>query len=149
MRAAARGDVAALQSIVSAVLFPGEMLPEMMAPFLDGGDCPDVWLIAEHAGRPVGLAFAEPEQMTEGTWNLRAIGVLPDEQGGGLGSALVGAVEEAVRLKGARLLLIDTTGLDDQARARRLYEHMGYGQEARIADFFAPGEDKLTFTKHL
>ncbi len=149
LRSAALGDVPALQAIVSALLFPGEMLPEMMAPFLDATDCQDVWLVAEHAGRPVGLAFAEPEQMTVGTWNLRAIGVLPDHQGRGLGIALIKAVEDAVRAKGTRLLLIDTTGLDDQARARRLYEHMGYRQEARIADFFAPGEDKVTFAKRL
>jgi hypothetical protein len=35
------------------------------------------------------------------------------------------------------------------ARTRRFYRARGYGEEARIPDFYTSGEDKVTFRKAL
>ena len=85
--------------------------------------------------------------MTDRTWNLRAIATHPDLHGAGAGTALVRAVETA--LEEARLLVIDTTQLPDQDRARRFYVARGWRQVGTIPDFFGAGEDKVTFVKAL
>lgn len=139
-------DLPILAPIAEATLFPGDMLPDMMAPAL-GGEAQDMWLVVEQGGAPVGFAFVQPEAMTDRTWNLRAIATDPALHGKGAGTALIGAVEAA--LSEARLLVIDTTQTEDQARARRFYAARGYDHVATIPGFFGPGEDKVTFVKTL
>ncbi len=85
------------------------MAAEIVEPGLSGAS-PDLWLVSADA---TGFAFAAPERLTEGTWNLLALAVRPDRQGAGLGSALIHAVEAALRQRGARLLLIETLGTPD------------------------------------
>lgn len=145
-RAPRATDIAALAAIADATLFPGEMMEGMIAPALDGtGD--DIWQVVCRDDVPVGFAFAQAEAMTDRTWNLRAIAVAPDLHGSGAGTALLAAMEAA--LAAARLLVIDTTQLPDQDRARRFYAARGYQQIAVIPDFFGAGEDKVTFVKTL
>ncbi|MEO0937843.1 MAG: GNAT family N-acetyltransferase [Pseudomonadota bacterium] len=145
IRPAIAADTVALAAIAGETLFPADMLAPMIAPFLRAGTA--LWLTALRDGAPCGFAFAEPEALTDGTWNLRAIAALPSGQG--TGRALLTAVEEALRAKGARIVVIDTTQTDDQAAARRLYASAGYAQVGHIADFFADGEDRMTFAKRL
>jgi ribosomal protein S18 acetylase RimI-like enzyme len=87
--------------------------------------------------------------MTEGTWNLYMLAVHPDRQGEGRGAALVRYVEEALKSRGERLLLIETLGLDSFAPQRAFYKKCGYEEEARIRDFYAAGGDKVIFRKAL
>ena len=145
-RAPRATDIAALAAIADETLFPGEMMADMIAPALDGsGD--DVWRVVTQGDLPVGFAFAQPEAMTERTWNLRAIAVAPALHGSGAGTALLTAMEAA--LTTARLIVIDTTQRAEQDRARRFYVAQGYRQVSVIPAFFGPEEDKVTFVKSL
>lgn len=144
VRAPRGTDIPALAAIADATLFPGDLLHDMIAPALSG-EGEDLWRVVLRDDVPVGFALAQPEAMTDRTWNLRAIAVAPDLHGAGAGTALLAAVE--VALQDARLIVIDTTQTDDQARARRFYAGRGYDHVATIPEFFGPGEDKVTFVK--
>jgi len=137
-------DLPFLEPIADATLFPGHMLPDMTTPALSGHS-DDTWCVVEHDGTPVGFAFAQPEAMTDRTWNVRAIATAPDLHGRGAGTALIPAVETA--LGDARMIVIDTTQTADQARARRFYAARGYAHVATIPAFFGADEDKVTFVK--
>ncbi|WP_223421432.1 GNAT family N-acetyltransferase [Tateyamaria pelophila] len=145
-RAARASDIPYLAVIADATLFPGEMLEGMIAPALTE-ERPDIWRMATQGENVVGFAFAQPEAMTNAAWNLRAIAVSPELYGSGAGTALIGAMESA--LKDARMIVVDTTQTSDQARARRFYKARGYVLIATIPDFFDVGEDKVTFVKTL
>lgn len=145
-RARRASDIPFLAAIAEATLFPGELMEGMIAPALSG-DSEDRWRVVEQLGHAVGFAFAQPEAMTDATWNIRAIAVSPDLHGKGAGTALIAAMESA--LEAARLIVIDTTQTPDQARARRFYAARGYAHVATIPDFFGAGEDKVTFVKAL
>ena len=146
IRHATREDIGALGAIAEeAGLFPADMLPDMISPAFEGAD--DVWLVAERDGAPDGFAFARPEQMTDRVWNLLAIGVHPSARGNGLGRRLLDAVEAG--LPDARMIIIETTQLPEQATARALYADAGYRHSAGIPDFFADGEDKIVFVKRV
>lgn len=140
-----RDDLSAARTLIAAVdLFPPEMLPEMAAPFLEGAD--ELWLVVVGGA---GLAYAAPERLTDGTWNLLLLAVDPARQGQGLGRRLVLAVEAALGEKGARLLLVETSGVPEFAGQRRFYRKLGFRREARIRDYYQAGDDKVVFVKPL
>ena len=109
-----------------------------------------MFLVASQNGSPAqGYACFGPHPLTEGTYDLYWIGVSPAIQGHGVGHALMVQVEAEVRSRGGRLLLIETSSTAPYAAARRLYDSCGFGLEATIHDFYAPGDDLLIFAKHL
>lgn len=144
------GDGAALKGVVDATqLFPSDMLDAMIAPFLSASGVEDLWLTALDAGEPIGFCYAAPEAMTDRVWNLAAIAIHPQHQGRGFGAALLAALESALRARGARLMIVDTSGQAAFAPTRAFYRKNGYAEEARIRDFWAEGDDKITFWKPL
>ena len=104
------------------------------------------WLTADD-GAPVGVAYCAPEAVTDGTWNLLMLWTREDRHRTGLGSALVAGVEEELRRRAARLLIVETSGLPAFAPARAFYAKSGFAHEATIKNFFAAGDDKLVLTK--
>ncbi len=144
------GDIAALQSVLDAtMLFPSEMLPDMINSFLISDTPDDLWLSCETEGTVIGLCYAQPEELTEGTWNMRAIAVAPARQGQGAGAAMTTDLEQRLKKMGARVLIVDTSGTEDFAQTRAFYVKNGYDAEARIRDFWAAGDDKVIFRKAL
>ena len=142
-------DIAGLQRVLDGTeLFPSEMLPDMLAPAL-AGETEAFWLTCHSNGEAVGLCYTVPEEFADGTWNMLALGVRPDLQGKQLGAALVAATERYLKDKGQRVLIVDTSGTDDFALTRKFYAKNGYEEEARIRDFWADGDDKVTFRKAL
>lgn len=143
IRPATPDDVAPLGAVIDATgLFPSAMLPDMMAAYLDGTSTEEQWLVlADEGAAPVAVAYAAPERLTSGTWNLLLIAVHPARQGRGLGAALMAHVEAMLAARGERLLLVETSGLPEFARTRAFYLGLGYEQEARIRDYYQAGED--------
>lgn len=106
-------------------------------------------LIDEDAGEALGVVYVLPKPATEDTWELLMIAVRPDHQGRGRGAALLKHVETELRALGGRLLLVETSGTADYARARAFYAGCGYGDEARVRDYYEAGADMVLFRKVL
>lgn len=150
IRLTQRDDLPKLQTILDETgLFPGELLPDMIANFLDADQSRELWLTCEADGTVVGFCYAIAEKLTDGTWNMLAIAVDPLFQSRGHGATLVQELEATLRQRGQRILIVDTSGTDGFAQTREFYKARGYTQEARIRDFWAKGEDKITFWKSL
>jgi ribosomal protein S18 acetylase RimI-like enzyme len=124
------------------------MLEPMAEPYLTQ-QAPHHWLVACAGERLIAFAYAEPERMTHGTFNLLAIAIDPALQGKGVGRMLVAGLEERLRAAGGRVLLVETSSLDEFAGTREFYAAQAFFQEARIRDFYAEGEDKILFWKRL
>lgn len=146
-------DTAAILGLaVESGLFPPEGTDEVagvLAAALRGELGPDHQWLTDDDGGPVGVAYYAPERMTDGTWNLYMLAVHPDRQRQGRGAALVRHVERDLAARGARLLLIETSGLGTFERTRAFYRALGYDEEARIRDFYTAGDDKVVFRKAL
>ena len=153
IRPAVPNDTAALMALAEAVgLFRPHELAELRGMLADhfGGDLgDDRYWITDDDGGPVGVAYFAPEPMTDGTWNLYLIAVHPDRQGEGRGAALLRYVEQVLTARGARVLLVETSGLPSFERTRAFYRKCGYEEEARIRDFYSAGDDKIVFRKAL
>ena len=144
---------AVLDLAVAAGLFPADAtdeVAEILRNSLDGSLGPDhIWNTDDDDGSPVGIVYFAPERMTDATWNLYMIAVHPDRQREGRGAALVRHVEESLRSRGARMLLIETSSLAQFDRTRAFYRALDFQEEARIRDYYNEGEDKIIFRKVL
>jgi ribosomal protein S18 acetylase RimI-like enzyme len=145
-------DAAALITVASTIGFqPNEIatLNKMLTDyFSDSTDSDRFWITDDDdKDGPVGVAYCEPERMTEQTWNLQLIAIRPDFQGQGRGGKLLRYVEETLKARGGRMLLVET--LASFERTRNFYIKCGYEEEACIRDFYAAGADKIVFRKLL
>lgn len=107
-----------------------------------------IWLSAMD-DVPVGVAYCAPEPVTVGTWNLLMLWMKEGVSGKGYGSALVEEVQNRLQLRGARLLIVETSQLPAFAAARKFYERNGFTRAAEIADFFDAGDNKVVYTKRV
>ena len=105
------------------------------------------FVVAEVDGAVAGYACFGATPCTVGTWDLYWIAVDPARQGLGLGRQILGAVEDAVRQEGGRLLVIETASKPEYAATRAFYERCGLELAARIQDFYARGDDKLVYCR--
>lgn len=136
---------------------PDEMgdFDAMLAGFFDGSLDDHHWIVAEHdsgSGRIAAAAYYAPEPFSDRMWNLYFIATAPDQHGTGAGTTLVEHVESRLRALGeesARTLIVDTSSLGDYEQARTFYGRRGFVEEARIRDFYGPGDHKVTFWKAL
>ncbi|MEL6985054.1 MAG: GNAT family N-acetyltransferase, partial [Actinomycetota bacterium] len=100
----------------------------------------------------VAAAYYAPEPFSDRMWNLYFIATDPDRQGSGAGTRLIEHIEQRLRAAGpdvARTLIVDTSSLDAYAESRAFYARRGFTEEARIRDFYGPGDHKVTFWKSL
>jgi ribosomal protein S18 acetylase RimI-like enzyme len=140
-----RDDIPALEVVLEqTALFPSELLRPMAEPWLSGR-ADHRWLVAIGQQHPIGFAYVEGERMSEGTFNLLAIAVKPEAQRCGVGKALVFDLMQRLRNDGGRVLLVETSSLDEFATTRAFYEGQAFTQEARIRDFYKEGEDKIVY----
>jgi ribosomal protein S18 acetylase RimI-like enzyme len=154
IRATEASDIPDILSLaVSSGLFPPEGTDELariVSDSLSGELGPDhLWFMDFAKDEAVGVAYCAPERLTEGTWNLYMLAIHPDVQRQGRGTALVRQVERELASRGARILLIETSGLGTYDRTRAFYRALGYDEEARIRDFYSQGDDKVVFRKGL
>ena len=153
IRIAKPDDKDTIMNLAEAIgLFEGEELEElsgMLGGYFEGsvGEGHS-WVICEDNG-VVGVAYFAPEQYAYGVYNLYFIAVHPKYQGKGYGSAIVNHVEKTLAEQGERLLLVETSGLPNFELTRKFYRKQGYEEEARIRDYYKPGDDKIIFRKAL
>jgi GNAT superfamily N-acetyltransferase len=98
---------------------------------------------------PIGFACWGPTPGTDRTYDLYWIAVDPAWQGGGGGTTLLAEVERELAGAGARMLVVETSSRPEYVATRAFYERRGYTEAARLRAFYAPGDDRVVFTKRL
>jgi len=148
LTAADRGRIEEISRAVG-IFHPDEILVALEV--FDGAvaGSPDYLALgAEHDGRLVGWICCGHTPCTLGTFDLYWMAVDPALQGGGVGTALLHAMES--RLAGlARLIVVETAGRADYAGTRAFYQARGYRVASRIPDFYAPGDDQVVYVKQV
>jgi ribosomal protein S18 acetylase RimI-like enzyme len=96
-----------------------------------------------------GYACWGPTPGTEGTWDLYWIVVDRTRQGTGIGTQLLGEVEQRLKAEGCRLVVVETSSRADYTPTRGFYEARGYTRAATIPGYYAPGDDLVIYTKDL
>lgn len=121
----------------------------MLAEYFGGNIEKGHACVIDEEQQPLGVAYYAPALAADRTWYLTMIAVTRAAQGQGRGAALLRHVEDALRAAGQRILLVETSGLPGYERTRAFYAKCGYEAEARIRDFYSPGDDMVVFRKLL
>ncbi|OGP18648.1 MAG: hypothetical protein A2V21_308395 [Deltaproteobacteria bacterium GWC2_55_46] len=100
-------------------------------------------------GCPAGYACYGKRPLTDAVYDLYWILVGQERRREGVATMLLEHVEGLLRDEGARMLVAETSGLPAYDAARRLYLKSGFREEARIREFYKPGDDIIFFTKRL
>jgi ribosomal protein S18 acetylase RimI-like enzyme len=107
------------------------------------------FVLAERGAGLVAYACYGPIDGTQGSFDLYWIAVSPEEQGRGLGSQVYLRAEEAMRKAGAKRIYADTSSSERYTPTRGFYERMGFEEDARLANFYGPGDGKVIYKKEL
>ena len=97
----------------------------------------------------VGYVCYGPTPMTLGTWDLYWIATRAGLRGKGIGSRLVYSMEADLLERGARIVRIETSQMDEDEAARSFYARHGYREVGRIHDFYRHGDDLVTLARRL
>lgn len=127
-----------------------DVLREVLDEFHAGSTGPDhAAVVAEDGGRIVGYAYYAPDVMTDRTWYLYWIAVDAGVQGRGVGRAIMRHVEDDVRARSGRLMLIETSSLPHSEGTRQFYTRIDYEVTGVIRDFYSDGDSMVVFRKRL
>ncbi len=146
-------DVEAVRGLVESTGFfsPAEvdMAADLVRQRLKFGPAADYeFLLAEDSkGSLAAYSCFGPVPCTEGSFDLYWIAVNPGFQGGGLGRDVARRTEEIVRSMGGRRLYAETSGRPQYARTRAFYEKNGYRRASLLENFYARGDDRVTYVK--
>ncbi|MGZ5916841.1 MAG: GNAT family N-acetyltransferase, partial [Methyloceanibacter sp.] len=147
-------DVGRIRSLVAGTGFfnaaevdiAAELVSERLAKGIRSGYH---FILAERGSGLVAYACYGLIEGTQGSFDLYWIAVAPEEQRKGLGPQVFARAEAAMRKAGAKHIYADTSTSDRYAGTRGFYRRMGFHEEARLADFYGPGDGKVIYVKTL
>jgi len=96
---------------------------------------------------PVGYACYGHTPLTDGTFDLYWIAVDHNMAGKGIGTLLLKAVEDDIRKRNGRMLIIETSSSQEYEKPRQFYCKNNYPLIETIKDFYRTGEHRVTFIK--
>jgi ribosomal protein S18 acetylase RimI-like enzyme len=123
---------------------------ELIDDALEKGERSDYrFICAEGKKRLAGYACFGKIPLTEASYDLYWIVVDPAAKGQGLGRRLLEAASEECLAQGGRHLYAETSSTPAYAAARAFYEATGFELVSQLTGFYAPGNDKLIYSKRL
>ena len=156
LRPARADDRASIRDVaVASGLFSADevsFLDPMLDGYVEGSLEGHHWVVVVDGERIVAAAYYAPGPFAFRMVNLYFIAVLPEAQGTGAGTRLLGHVEDALRALGpdvVQTLIVETSSTDDFAATRAFYEKRGFEEEATIRRFYGPDDHKVVFWKSL
>lgn len=115
----------------------------------DPGQTDYYFITALKDGLPAGYACYGSRPLAQGVYDLYWIIVDENMKGTGIGRALIEKTAELLCPIKARLLVAETSGLPAYEASRGFYLKCGFDEEARIKDFYKPGDDIVFYVKRL
>lgn len=122
---------------------------ELIDAYLNRTDDYQLYTAVEDEDTVLGYVCFGKTPVTLTTFDLYWIATAPAVQGKGVGQKLFEFACKTIEAQGGRLVIIETSSQPRYEKTQKFYEKIGCVPEARIKDFYSPGDDKLIYTKHL
>jgi GNAT superfamily N-acetyltransferase len=107
------------------------------------------YVLEEEDGTVAAYACFGKNPMTNSTFDLYWLATRADRMGKGYGRKIVAFVEEEVRRRGGKLLVIETSSKESYGTTREFYLKIGCTLAATLPDYYAEGDDKLIYLKKI
>jgi ribosomal protein S18 acetylase RimI-like enzyme len=108
-----------------------------------------IWTYVDEQGALRGYYCVGATPMTKSTYDLYWIAVDPALHQKGVGKELLQHCESLVRSMGGTLIMVETSSLPKYDATRKFYVRNKYAEEARVRDYYAPGDDLVVYSKHI
>lgn len=105
--------------------------------------------VAEIENQAAGYVCYGPAPAAEGTYDMYWIAVNPDMHNRKIGKTLLTHIENEIKNKNGRMIIIETSSLEKYHPTRQFYLRNGYVLEASLKDFYRPGDDRQIYVKRL
>lgn len=147
-------DIAAVQLLVQSSGFFSqaeiEIALELVEEHLMKGEQSGYsFLFVESDGQVVAYSCFGRIPGTQSSYDLYWIAVLSDFRSMGIGKKVLQESEQIISQRGGRRIYVETSSRDQYAPTRSFYTSNGYGEEARLKDFYAVGDHKVIYVKAL
>jgi ribosomal protein S18 acetylase RimI-like enzyme len=127
-----------------------EVAVELVAERLTKGDKSGYFFIfAEIDCQAVGYSCFGPILGTECSFDLYWIAVHNDFRGKKIGKALLEKSEGAIRAMNGHRIYVETSSRDQYEPTRKFYIANAYQLEAKLKNFYAPGDSKNIYSKEI
>ena len=123
---------------------------ELMDLYLEKPEQKDYHVVVVENDRKdaVGYMTWGPAPLAEDAYDLYWMAVAPSEQGKGRGKELVRWLEDEVRRRGGRLIIIETSSQPKYHGTRQFYIDLDYQEVARVPDFYRARDDRVIYAKY-
>ena len=107
------------------------------------------FVLEEEDGTVAAYACFGRNPMTKATFDLYWLATRADRMGKGYGRKIVSFVEEEVKKRGGKLLVIETSSKESYGSTREFYIKIGCTLAAQLPDYYDEGDDKLIYLKRI
>lgn len=124
---------------------------ELIDVYIDNEEQKDYEIFVDENDENVlnGYVCIGPRPLTVGTYDLYWIAVNPNVQSRGIGSKLISHIENYLKEKAVRLILIETSGKLSYEKERKFYEKNLYDKFVEIKDFYNVGDSLVIYGKYI
>jgi len=107
------------------------------------------FVLEEEDGTVAAYACFGKNPMTKSTFDLYWLATRTDRMGKGLGRKIVSFVEEEVKRRGGKLLVIETSSKESYGPTQEFYRKIGCTLAATLPGYYDEGDDKLIYLKKI
>ena len=127
-----------------------DVAEELMGVYLEKPDQKDYRVVVVENGQKdvVGYMTWGPTPLAEDAYDMYWMAVAPSEQGKGRGKALVRWLEDEVRRRDGRMIIIETSSQPKYHATRQFYIDLDYKEVAKVPDFYRAGDDRVIYAKY-
>lgn len=115
----------------------------------DGESSGYYFYVAEQDGKVLGYINFGPTPCTQASWDIYWMAVEKQFHNHGLGSILLKMAENKIAESGGEHIWIETSSRDDYSPTRKFYAKMEYEPISELPNFYAKGDNKVIYVKHL
>ncbi|MEK6778715.1 MAG: GNAT family N-acetyltransferase [Candidatus Deferrimicrobiota bacterium] len=153
IRAIGTADREAVRSLIegTGVFKPYEVdvAMELVDIALTGPEQDDYhpFVLVEDDGTVAAYACFGKNPMTKSTFDLYWLATRADRMGKGYGRKIVAFVEEEVKRRGGKILVIETSSKESYGATQEFYLKIGCTLAATLPGYYDEGDDKLIYLK--
>jgi ribosomal protein S18 acetylase RimI-like enzyme len=127
-----------------------EVAVELVQERLDRGIASGYFFLFGERDREVaGYSCFGPIPCTEESYDIYWIAVREELRGSGLGAEILKRVEARIKEIGGKRVYVETSSRAQYKPTRSFYSRCGYRKEARLKNFYSPGDDKVIYLRVL
>lgn len=151
---ACAADVVALARLVDETGFftiaEQRVAVELLTERLARGDASgyEFWFLDAGQGLVAYICYGQIP-CTLASYDIYWIAVSPAMQGKGFGTFLLQQTEDSIKKGGGQQIYIETSSREQYNGTRRFYLASAYQEVSRLKNFYAPGDDRVTYAKAL